>query len=350
MKMELLLGALLVAVAGLGTGTYVWPLKRMRRYTFDHCWMVGMFVMLVVLPWTVTFIGCPDVPDVLAKIDTKVILLGNFFSTCFGLAVLLFGVCVVRIGVALAGPILSGTSVVIGVLLPLIVRPAGFDAPPLFSLPGLAVLAGLVCMIGGVFLVARAGFAKAAGAKREPAASGEQKRAGSFLVGLVLAILAGALSTGISFTFVYTQETVTAAMQQAGAGTTVASVGVWAIGMMGAAVVNVGYPAILISRRGQWDRVLDWRDAFLAALLGLHFGVAVMFLLGRGMVLLGPLGASVGFGIQQAIQILGNQGLGAIFGEWKGVAKPVLRTMVWAVAVILLATAILAAGPLLAGH
>ena len=349
MKTEILLGALLVAIAGLGTGTYVWPLKRMRRYTFDHCWMVGMFVMLVVLPWTVIFIGCPNVPGALAKIDTKVILLGNFFSTCFGVAVLLFGVCVVRIGVALAGPILSGTSIVIGVLLPLLIKPPGFNAPPLFSLPGLAVLLGLACIIFGVVLVARAGFAKETGSKPERSAVAETKSARPFLVGLLLAILAGILSTGISFTFVYTQEAVTAAMKGAGATDTVASVAVWAVGMMGAAVVNVGYSALLITRRKEWHLALDPRDAFLSALLGLHFGVAVMFLLGRGMVLLGPLGASVGFGIQQAMQILGNQGLGALLGEWNGVARPILQTMVWAVAVILLATAILAAGPLLPG-
>jgi len=39
----------------------------------------------------------------------------------------------------------------------------------------------------------------------------------------------------------------------------------------------------------------------------------------KGMLLLGTLGASVGFGIQQATQIIGGQGVGFISGEWRGV-------------------------------
>jgi L-rhamnose-H+ transport protein len=231
--------------------------------------------------------------------------------------------------------------------MPLIIHAPGFDAPPLFSLPGLVVIAGMLVMILGVFMVARAGFAKDKDIAAESKDIAGLKNKGPFLVGLILAILAGILSTGISFTFVYTQEAVSGALREAGADTTTASVGVWAAGMLGAALVNVGWPAILITRRGEWRKILSLRDALLAALLGLHFGIAVMFLLGRGMVILGPLGASVGFGIQQAMQIIGNQGLGAVTGEWKGVGKPVLRIMAWAVLVILCATIILASASLI---
>jgi hypothetical protein len=46
----------------------------------------------------------------------------------------------------------------------------------------------------------------------------------------------------------------------------------------------------------------------------------------QGMLLLGPLGASVGFGIYFVMQILGGQALGLISGEWRGVkGKPVYQ-------------------------
>ncbi len=51
---------------------------------------------------------------------------------------------------------------------------------------------------------------------------------------------------------------------------------------------------------------------------GLRFIISIV-LLGRGMVFPGVLGASVGFGIQQSLQITGNQLVGFIGGEWKGI-------------------------------
>ena len=41
-------------------------------------------------------------------------------------------------------------------------------------------------------------------------------------------------------------------------------------------------------------------------------------LLGQGMLLLGPLGASVGWGLVQGSVILGGQVLGFASGEWRG--------------------------------
>ena len=47
--------------------------------------------------------------------------------------------------------------------------------------------------------------------------------------------------------------------------------------------------------------------------------------MGEGMLLLGAAGAAVGFGIQQTLQLLGNQAVGFVSGEWRGVGgKPLL--------------------------
>ena len=40
---------------------------------------------------------------------------------------------------------------------------------------------------------------------------------------------------------------------------------------------------------------------------------------GKGMLMLGALGAAIGGGIQQAMQMVGGQGTGFISGEWRGV-------------------------------
>lgn len=66
------------------------------------------------------------------------------------------------------------------------------------------------------------------------------------------------------------------------------------------------------------------------------------------MILLGSLGASVGFGIQQAANILGNQTVGFIGGEWRGVDGAPRLQMQIAIAILIAATAILTFGNTLA--
>ena len=85
----------------------------------------------------------------------------------------------------------------------------------------------------------------------------------------------------------------------------------------------------------------------MAALIGVQF-IAAVTLMGRGMLLLGALGASVGFGIQQAMQILGNQAVGFTSGEWRGVLGTPRKQMVVAVAILIVAVIIMAYGNMLA--
>jgi hypothetical protein len=70
--------------------------------------------------------------------------------------------------------------------------------------------------------------------------------------------------------------------------------------------------------------------------------------MGKGMLLLGALGASVGFGIQQATQMLGNQGVGFISGEWSGVFGTPRKQMYLAITFLITAAIVLAYGNTLA--
>ena len=77
--------------------------------------------------------------------------------------------------------------------------------------------------------------------------------------------------------------------------------------------------------------------------IGINFilGVALM---GKGMLLLGPLGASVGFGVQQAMQMLGGQTVGFASGEWHGITGMPRHQMYLAIAVLIAAALVMAYG------
>jgi hypothetical protein len=62
------------------------------------------------------------------------------------------------------------------------------------------------------------------------------------------------------------------------------------------------------------------------------------------MLLFVPLGASVGFGVQQAMQMPGNQGLGSASGERHGVNGAPRKQMYFAIAVLIAAALVMAYG------
>jgi hypothetical protein len=337
-------GVFAVALAGLVIGSAAWPMKLMKKFQFEHWWFVGMLNGLIVVPWFITLAFCPNALTAYANVPAKTLITANLWAAGWGVANLLCGLCFVRIGMALTGAILTGLGVSIGVTLPMIVKGSGLfqDAANLTSSAGLTVLGGVVVMLVGVVFAARAGFG------RDRVLQKSEKRSGSFLGGLVMTIFAGILSCGMSLSFVYSQGPIASAMKQQGANDIPATFAVWAVGLLAGSLLNVFYPAYLMTTKKSWHVLGEsWKELLLAVIIGLNMALGVV-LMGKGMVMLGALGASVGFGIQQASQMLGGQAVGFCSGEWRGVfGKPRLQMYV-AIGTLILAALIMAFGNSLA--
>jgi hypothetical protein len=333
-------GPLLVAAAGIIIGTNAWPAKVLRKFKFEHWWFVAMLVALVIIPWTGTLALCNDPIGAYRSVPASVLLKANLCSLAWGIANVLCGVCLYRVGVALSGSIITGLGVVAGVTLPMLVKGSGLfkDAPDIGSRAGLTIMAGVAVMLMGVVCVSVAGYG------RDKVLKSEGKKSGGFVVSLLLCIIAGITSSGMSLCFVYGQGPIVSAMKARGASDVAAELAVWAGAIASGALLNLIYPAFLITKRRSWDvLVRHWGETLLAALTGTQLILGVL-LMGRGMVLLGALGASVGFGIQQAAQMMGSQGLGFASGEWRGVHGAPLKLMIIAIGVLVVAAAIMAYG------
>lgn len=416
--MTTLLGALVVAAGGLIMGSGAWPFKLMRLYKFEHWWFIGMLVGLVVMPWTITLLGCPHPLQSLREVPLSAILLGNLFALGWGIANVLCGICYVRIGVALTGAILAGLGVSVGAIIPLVFKGSGLfkDAADLNSPAGMAVLLSVGVMLVGVVLASLAGFGRdraLAKMKAEADLEGDAiavKGSGEFLGGLIMTVIAGILSSFMAFVFVYSQGPILARFStlQPGSQVTVtipgdpqhsgqftvheygslylpqevqadgrsaaavaadiarlhglsrnegvrvetgsipATFAVFAIGLLAGALVNIGYAAYLLTRNRSWGVLAQSRrELLLAVIIGVDFSLAVA-LMGKGMLLLGALGASIGWGIQQAMQMTGAQSLGFISGEWRGVRGKPRVQMYLAIAIFIVAAVMMAYGNTLA--
>lgn len=340
-------GILIVAVAGLVTGGGGWPIKLMRSLKFEHWAFVGNLVALVVVPWIIVLTRCPHAFDAYAEIwrrDPSVLVKSNLFSLAWGIANLLCMLCFVRIGFALTNGILTGLGVSVGTTLPMIFKGTGVfrDAPGVGSHAGEAVLAAVAVMIVGVVWASLAGFGRERALKesgRKP--GGSLDNPAGFASGLVMVVLAGVLSSGIGLSFVYSQGPIVAAMEARGASMFAANYAVWAVGLLGGALLNILYPAYLMTRNRTWFVLRhNARELGLAVFMGLEASVSIP-LMGFGMLKLGRLGASVGLGIQQAMQMTGGQLVGFISGEWRGVNKRPRRQMYVAIGCLLIAILVL---------
>jgi len=402
-------GLLTVAAGGLLLGSGAWPFKLMRKYQFEHWFFVGMLTGLIVMPWTITLVGCPHALAALAKVPLVALVLGNLFAVGWGIANVLCNVCYVRIGVALTGAILAGLGVSFGVIVPLVFKGSGLfrNAPDLWSPAGLTVCGGVLLTLVAVAIAAVAGFGRDRELKKQARTSG------GFLGGLVMTAIAGVLSSFMTFAFVYSQDPIVAQLspvrpgmviqvrvdgapqrwgdyvvfadgtiELAGAsrvvvaggnaadaagriaahlaaapaavgvstGSIPAAFGVFAVGLLGGALVNLGYAVYLLTKNRSWGVLAASPGEFaLAVVIGIDFSLAVA-LMGKGMLLLGALGASVGWGIQQAMQMTGTQLLGFVSGEWRGVHGRPRRQMYLAIALLIVAAAVLAYGNTLAAQ
>jgi hypothetical protein len=406
--MEMALGVLVVAMAGLTMGSGIWPMKLMRKFQFEHWWFIGMLLGLIVVPWTITIVAFPNAFQAFRDVPVSALVISNLCSISWGIANVLCALCFVRIGVALTMAILTGLGVSVASIMPLIFKGSGLfkNAPDLTSPAGLTILCGIGVMLFGVAMASLAGFGRDRELKKL------QQTSGSFLVGLIMTVIAGVTSAGIMLAFVYSQGPIVArvstvdcgqkigvtvagdaaisgeyAVGQDGiillkekknigpieiGGLTAKAAGdriaeklglaqsdanpkvsvdaqnilailpVQAVGLLGGALINVIYPAFLMTRRMSWGVLAEsWKELGLAAIIGLQMCVAVA-LANKGMLLLGAFGASVGAGIQQAMQMVGGQGLGFISGEWKGVYGRPRRQMYVAIVFLLIAAVIMA--------
>ena len=338
--MSTFLGIFLVILAGLGTGTAMWPMKRMKRLQFEHYWFIAMLLGLLILPWATVFLRISNPFEVYAQVGWGPILKANFFALLWGVANVLYGICVVRIGAALTGAIMS-LGIVAGAILPMVMKGTGLfaNAPDVMSSSGLVLIAGLAVILTGVTISSFAGFGRAKALTGSTTVKPSQGLQGNFATGLVMAVVAGITSAGSALCFVYGQAPIKEAMAAQGVDTITADMSVWAAALMSGALVNILFPAWLMTKKRNWGELLkNPSETLLATIIGIQLIAAFAFL-GRGMLLLGVFGASVGFAIQQILQIMGNQAVGFFSGEWKNVhGKP--RQLMY-IALVVLAIAVL---------
>jgi L-rhamnose-H+ transport protein len=332
MAVNLWLGLLLTLIAGLCSGNCMLPMKFAKCWPWENIWLIFTVVSLLFLPWTLAFVLVHDVGSVYAALPASAFAAPFGFGAGWGIAQLLFGLSIARLGLALGYAIIVGLGALLGTLVPLFVK----NREVLGTGRGALILSGVAIMLLGLAFSARAGKAREGSAAR-PAG-------GTYAAALGIAVLCGLMAPMLNYAFAFGQSIADEAVRQ-GASPQAAGYAIWPIALLGGLIPNAGYSFWMLSRNGTWKRYRGpWRpDVWFGCLMGVLW-MAAFAIYGVSSVYLGPLGTSVGWALFQIFMIMTANLSGVLTGEWNGAPAPARRGMWTGLSLLAVATVVIACG------
>lgn len=310
--MESELGIFLAVAAGLMVGNCMLPLNYLRKWRWENAWIIFTLVALVLVPWALAFFRVPNLLSVYSNVNSASFMIPLLFGAGWGVAQVLFGLAVIRAGMALSFAITIGLSAALGSLVPILLR----HPQALVSGRGLVLLLGEVLMVTGVVVCCWAGRRREKEQKADTATTTER----SYVAGVSLAALAGLLAPMLNYALAFGDNLILEALRQHTLRAD-APYAVWPIALAGGAVPNILYPLWLLQRNRTWINFVPvWPEITLGMIMGLLWMGSVA-IYGMATTLLGVLGASIGWSIYQICIIVMANVSGWIAGEWRGVSQ-----------------------------
>ena len=152
----MLLGISLVMVAGLMNGCFMLPSKFVRSWRWENVWLVYSILSFVVIPWLLALAFVGRLSDTYRALSAHQLAVPMLLGAGWGIAQILFGVSVKRLGLSIAYAIVVGLAAVFGTVVPLFVQQRRFAREHALEL----IVCGVVIMAIGIGLTAWAGHIK----------------------------------------------------------------------------------------------------------------------------------------------------------------------------------------------
>jgi L-rhamnose-H+ transport protein len=339
--LELWTGIGLTILAAVINGNFALPLKRSRKWAWENSWALYSLVAFWIVPWGLALFRVPGLVRTYSSLSISQFLLPLLLGMGWGISQVLLGVSVARVGLALTFAIVIGLSAALGTLIPLL----ALHRDVLFSAKGLTVLVGMMVMLAGIYLCAKAGREREQIQPGEASAENLQKGANSrFGKAITITIAAGVLTPLLNFALAFGEPILKRAVEQGGASPANATYAVWVIALLGALPVNFLYCVYLLNRNKTWSAFLsrsyDWLGAVLMGLMWM----GSIALYGVATTHLGPSGAAIGWGLFSIFIILAANTSGLVTGEWKGVGFRPIRNLGLGLALLTVASTVIAWG------
>lgn len=298
-------------IAGLMSGNCMLPMKFTRTWKWENIWLVFSVVSLVILPWTLAFTLVDHLLNVYRVLGIENLMLPMLLGAGWGIAQILFGISVNRLGLGVAYAIIVGLGAVLGMLVPLFVQQSaamvGHSAYFIFS--------GVIIMVAGVFLTGWGGQIRERASNAAVAITSVPTRQG-YAAAVVLAVVCGIMAPMLNYSFAFGRGIAREAVRL-GVSPLHAGYAVWPIALAGGFVPNILYCIYLLSKNGTWQKFRSLGpDAMWSSLMAVLW-MGAFALYGMSAIYLGTFGTSVGWGLFQIFMIMTATLSGVLTGEWR---------------------------------
>src|SRR5580692_12536915 len=293
-------------------GNCMLPLKFNRTWQWENTWLVFSIVSLVILPWMLALGLVGHLFDAYRSLTLLEFAVPFLFGAGWGIAQVLFGISVARLGLGLAYAIIIGLGALLGTLVPLFTQHRSqVGATALF-----AILTGVAVMVIGISLSTAGGQIRERSQRPAPSSG----PANGYATAVLLAILCGLMAPMLNYSFAFGQD---AAQQDELLGNSASSsaYAVWPIGLAGGFLPNIAYSLYLLRKKKSWQLFqAPSPDLFWSVLMGVLW-MGSMALYGMSATYLGSFGTSIGWGLFQIFMIMTATLSGVMMGEWKGAPR-----------------------------
>ena len=98
---DLKMGGAFVLLAAMANASFALPMKWMRRWAWENIWLLWSVASLLVFPLLVAYLTVPQLFAGYAEVAPEAIARVAFYGFAWGIAQVLFGLSVDKIGMAL---------------------------------------------------------------------------------------------------------------------------------------------------------------------------------------------------------------------------------------------------------
>ena len=311
------------------------PIGKVKNWSWETTWAIAGLFSWILLPIGVSLILLPDFAGFYASMGPHLLLNVALFGAMWGVGNVSYGLTMRHLGMSLGIGVAIGVTLVVGTLVPPLLH--GQGAMLIHTQGGLLTLAGVFVAVIGVAIVSYAGHQK-------EVQLGAELREFNVKLGLLLAIMCGIFSSGMSFA-IDAARPMEAAAKLLGVNPLYAALPSYVFIMGGGAVINLSYCFIRLaalkrlSLRADMSqpRPVVMKNAILAATGGIMWYLQFFFY-AWGAANIPVRLAYVNWMLHMSIYVLCGGLVGLALGEWKGVERRPVR-LLWAGVLVIIVAA-----------
>jgi len=311
-------------VGAASAATFYAPLSKVKQWSWETTWAVAGLFSWILLPWLVTATLIDDFSSFYSVVDSKAFWGMFLFGAMWGVGNVNYGLTMRYLGMSLGIGIAIGVTLVVGTLMPPILR--GEFGTLLSTSSGQITLLGVAVALVGIGIVTWAGHQK-------EAALGTTTKDFNLKKGLILAIICGIFSSGFAFAL-ESATSIKEASLALGIDPLYAMLPSYGIIMGGGAIVNMAYCIIRLATRPELSLRSDLAqpasglllNGLLAATGGIMWYLQFFFY-AWGEASIPEHLSFVNWMLHMSGYVLCGGIVGLLMAEWKGVGTRPVRIL-----------------------